>query len=99
MRARGIRANQGAHGRSWRLEWTRTRPVSGSGADTGLHELEGKLCSPLQGESQTAPSEGRVEGSAGQGPVRDTRSLLPVLVNAAGKETLQAWALSTAVLY
>lgn len=74
-----------------------TRSLFGSGADTGL--LEGKLCSPLQGESQTVPSEGRVEGSAGQGPVRDTRSLLPVLVNAAGKETLQAWALSTAVLY
>lgn len=57
-------------------------------------------CRVSHKEGDTAvPSEDRVGGSVIQRPVRDTRSLLPVLVNAAGKDTMQTWALSTAVFY
>lgn len=47
-------------------------------------------CRVSHKEGDTAvPSEDRVGGSAIRGPVRD----------AAGKETMQTWVLSTAVLY
>lgn len=69
----------------------------------GLHKLEDKLCRPLQGESQVGRHSSAIRGQrwwlCQQGPVRDTRSLLLVLVNDAQKETMQTWALSTAVLY
>jgi hypothetical protein len=77
----------------------RHRPASVS----GLHELEGKLCRPLQGESQVERHSSAIRGQCWwlcqQGPVRDTKAPSSVLVNDARKETMQTWALSTAVLY
>lgn len=97
-------ANQKAlrHGTSWHLERKLCLCLAVEQTQAGLNWKASCVdpCSVSHKETHTAvPSEDRVGGSAIQGPVRDTRPLLPVLVNAAKKETMQTWGLSTAVLY
>lgn len=49
---------------TWRPWNGNSLSLFGSGADTGLSELEGKLCRPLQGESQGGRHSSAIRGQS-----------------------------------